>query len=695
VTSRPPDVAPLRIVIVGGGFAGVQCARLLRRRLSAERAEIVIFNRENHMVFHPLLAEVAGGSINPEAVAAPLRQVLPGVRCRTETVQDVDFVGRVVRYEGHDGQIRTMPYDHVVIACGEAVDLALMPGMADHAFPMKTVGDAMALRVHLMQQLERAEVCDDPERRRWYLSFIVVGGGYSGVETAGEINDLVRGSRRFFQNVADGDIRVTLIHSRDQLLPEISPALREFTRVKMEAAGITMVLKARVALATPDGVRLKDGRAIAGATVVCTIGSTMSPVVKHMSAPKEGGRVLAEPDMRIQGFTDAWAVGDCARIVNALDGQVCPPTGQFAERQGRQVAENILSALEGRPTEPFRFKPRGQLCAIGGHTAVAEIFGVRLSGLLAWLAWRNIYLFKLPTWSRRFKVGFDWLWQLVFARDLTHVRTEQTERVSRAFYAAGDYIFRQGDPATNFYIVDRGEVEVIRQPDGGEPPVLLTVRGPGDFFGEMAFIDNRPRNASVRARTAAELTVMGRDAFTRVSSSLAPLRDVLLSAVKERARNVWEGMPDVRQALDRRPISMVLEPAPATRLAPDATLEDALHLFEEQPLDFACVVDDGGVLEGLVTWPDLFRVMEGGAGRVTPVREFMSATPLLLTLDDSCRAATETLRERGLRALPVVDRAGGRRLVGCVRAARILSLAVRETGMAPAPAGRIEGGSSQ
>lgn len=220
MTLPPPDVTRLRIVIVGGGFAGVQCARVLRRRLSPERAEIVIFNRENHLVFHPLLAEVAGGSINPEAVAAPLRQMLPGVRCRTETVQDVDFAGRVVRFEGHDGQTKTMPYGHVVIACGEAVDLALMPGMADHAFPMKTVGNAMALRVHLMRQLERAEVCDDPERRRWYLSFIVVGGGYSGVEAAGEINDLVRGSRRFFQNVAADDIRVTLIHSRDQLLPE-------------------------------------------------------------------------------------------------------------------------------------------------------------------------------------------------------------------------------------------------------------------------------------------------------------------------------------------------------------------------------------------------------------------------------------------------------------------------------------------
>jgi NADH dehydrogenase len=685
---RQPDPAQagtpaLRIVIVGGGFAGVQCARTLRRQLPPDRAEIVMFNRENHMVFHPLLAEVAGGSINPEAVAAPLRQMLPSVRCRTETVEEIDLAGHAVWFEGHDGHRKQMPYDHLVIACGEAVDLAVVPGMADHAFPLKTIGDAMALRVHVMQQLERAEVCDDAERRRWYLSFIVVGGGFSGVEAAGEINDLVQGSRQFFQNVAAEDVRITLIHSRDQLLPEISPKLREFARVKMEAAGIHMVLKARVALATPEGVRLKDGRVIPGATVVCTIGSTMAAVLERLAAAKEGGRLLAEPDMRLPGQQTAWAVGDCARLVNAHDGQTCPPTGQFAEREGRQAAENILRVLAGRPTEPFRFKPLGQLCSLGGHMAVAEILGVRMSGLLAWLIWRNVYLFKLPSWSRRVKVGFDWLWQLVFARDLVHVRPDQTERVSRAYYGPGDYIFRQGDPATNFYIVEHGEVEVLRQYDGTDSPVQLAIRGPGDFFGEMAFIDNRPRNASVRARTAVELTVMGRDAFTRVSNSLAPLRDLLLAAVKQRGASLWERLPDARMTLERQPIRLVLDPPPAGALTPDSSLEAAVLYFEEQPWDFAGVLDEAGGLQGLVTWSDLFGALEGGAGPATPVREFMSRTPPPLTPEDSCRSAVEALRERELRALPILDAAGTRRVVGCVRAPRILALAFQEGRVAP------------
>ena len=172
-----------------GGFAGVKCARTLRKKLSREGHEIVIFNRENHMVFHPLLAEVAGASINPDAVAAPLRQMLPGVSCRTEEVQSIDLDNNSLEYLGHDGRTKCMTYDHVVIASGAAVNLGIVPGMADHAFPLKTVGDAMALRAHVMQQFEKAEVCEDQAIRRWYLSFIIVGGGYSGVEAAGEIND--------------------------------------------------------------------------------------------------------------------------------------------------------------------------------------------------------------------------------------------------------------------------------------------------------------------------------------------------------------------------------------------------------------------------------------------------------------------------------------------------------------------------
>ena len=627
------------------------------------------------MVFHPLLAEVVGASINPEAVATPLRQMLPGVQCRTEDVQRIDLDRAEVVYESHDGQLRHMPYDHVVLACGAAVNLGTVPGMADHALPLKTIGDAIALRSHVMQQLEKAEVCDDPVRKRWYLSFLVVGGGFSGVEVAGEINDLVRGSTRFFPNMAREDITVTIIHSRAQLLPELPPTLREVARTKMEQAGIALCLQARVACVTPEGVGLQDGRLLRGATVVCTIGNATPAVIERLDVPKEGGRLLTQADMRLLGCDNAWAIGDCAHIVNAYNHEPSPATGQFAERQGRQAAENILRVVHGRPTRPFTFRPLGQLCAIGGHRAVAEVRGLRLSGFLAWVLWRGVYLLKLPSWSRRAKVGLDWAWELFFARDLAHPRAQPTERVSRAYYQPGDYIFRQGEPAMNFYAIERGEVEVLQTMDGTEPATLLNILGAGDFFGEMALIDDQPRSASIRARTAVEVLVMGRHVFTQISSALGSFHALLTEVIQKRRTSLWQHLPRAQDRLSQYALSTFIEPFSAPSLTPESTFVEAITWFDTNNLDFCCVLDDRHGLCGLLRRPDVVRAIEMGAQHHTPVHHFMAKEPVAMTPGDSSVLAAVTMRDHGCTQLPVIDR-HDRRLHGYVRAERLLSVIV-------------------
>ncbi len=656
-----------RIAIIGGGFAGVRCARTLRRQLTPERYEIVIFNRENHMVFHPLLAEVAGASVNPDAVAAPLRQMLPGVSCRTEPVQRIDLEHNTIEYESHDGDIRTLAYDHIVIACGGEVNLGMLPGMADHAFPLKSVGDAMALRSHVMQQLEKAEVSTDASRKRRYLSFIVVGGGYSGVEVAGEINDLVRGSVRFFQNISSEEIKVTIVHGRDQLLPEIGHDLREFTRTQMEKAGIIVKLNARVALATADGVRLDDGTIVDGATIVSTIGTTVSPVVARLDVPKESGRIVADHDMKLHGFQNAWAVGDCARIINAFNGTVSPPTGQFAERQGRQAAQNIVRTINGTSTRPFSFKPLGQLCAIGGRRAVAEFLGIRMSGFTAWVFWRGVYLFKLPSWSRRIKAGFDWAWELLFARDLAHLKTDPSSRVAGAFYASGDYVFREGEPGSNFYVIEKGEVEIVRQDGDTKTEEVLSVLGPGDFFGEMALIDHRPRSASVRARTSVEVVVMGKQVFSQVSGSLKPLQELFTTSIRRRTASAWQRWPAVQALLKQEPLTAFMEEGLPPTVTPESTLEEALTLLHRSSASFCGVVDEHQALRGILTRTDIFRASEGRADRYTPVRKFM-ASPLVASTEDSSLIAAATLRDHQLKWLPVVQNRSDNRLVGFLRA---------------------------
>ena len=373
----------MKVIVVGGGFAAVQFARTLRKKLRPSECEILLFSRENHMVFHPLLADVAGASINPDAAATPLRQMLPGVACRTERVQRIDLASSEVEFDDGTGTLSRLPYDHVVIACGAESNLGLIPGMTEHAFGFKVMRDATDLRQHIVRQMEQAEVSRDPDLRRWHLSFIVVGAGFSGVELAGEINELVRSSTRFYRNFRKEDVIVTLVHSQDHILPEVARTLGEFARKKMEKSGIRIRLNTRAVAATHQGIELDNGQMLAGATVVCTIGTTASPLVQHLDVPKERGRIRTTPEMRIEGQTNAWAIGDCAFIINACDNQPSATTGQFAERQGRQAALNLVRVVKGQATQPFCFKALGQLCSIGGYQAVAEMFGMRSSGCAA------------------------------------------------------------------------------------------------------------------------------------------------------------------------------------------------------------------------------------------------------------------------------------------------------------------------
>lgn len=659
-----------RIVILGGGFAGVKCARTLRKLLPRQDYEIIVFNRENHMVFHPLLAEVASAAVQPKDVGAPLRQLLQHVQCRTEDVLNIDLEKGVVEYEAHDGSRRQMSYDQLVLCCGSSPNLGLIPGMDDHAFGLKTIGDGLAIQAHVMQMMEKAEVCDDPERRRWYLSFIVVGGGFSGVEVAGEINDLVRKSRKFFSNISEGDISVSIIHAGDSILPEVNPSLREFAQKKMEQTGVRMCLKSAASRATSEGVTINGGILVRGGTIVCTIGNTTQAIIARLNVKKERGRLVTEPDMSVPGHKNVWAIGDCAAIINAEDGKLSPPVAQFAERQGTQVAHNIVHRLRNEPTKPFTYKMLGQMCSIGGHSAVAEMMGMRISGFLAWFIWRGVYLMKLPSIAQQIKVGIEWGFDLIFPRTLAHLRADQTRRIGRAFYGAGDFIFKQGDVATDFYVIEHGEVEVLKDEDGKHE--LIAILGPGDFFGEAALMDSRPRNATVRARTDVEVTLMGRNVFTQISDALGPLRDAVAGAIKRRT-NVLKNMEEFRHIMDMIPLKTVMDALPGAPLHIDSSVEEAISRINKHKLDFCCVCDQQGHLLGLVTRSDLLRAIDLTA--VAPekaqsqikIKDIMMKDPIAIPMDESTTVAMLTMREHGLKRLPVFESNESRILRGYVR----------------------------
>lgn len=665
-----------KIKIVGGGFAGVKCALTLRKQLKREEADIILYNSENYLVFQPLLAEVVGASISPEPVAVPLRQMLPGVYCRTEDIINIDVDNRTVEYLGNNNKKGQMYYDHLVIACGSSVNLGLIPGMADHAFPLKTVGDAVALRYHVMQQMENAEIAEDVYKRKWYLSFVVVGGGFSGVEVAGEINDLVRDTRKFFRNIPKEEIKVTLVHSRDQLLPEVSSKLRDFTRVQMEKAGINVVLNKRVSYVTPEGVGVGDGNTINGATIVCTVGNATSPVIQKLDATKERGRLVTEPDMRVKGHDNVWAVGDCALITNSYNDEPSPPTGQFAERQGRQAAQNIVRVIKGKETKPFYFRPLGQLCAIGGHNAVAEFLGFHISGFTAWFLWRSVYLFKLPSFSHKLKVGFDWAWEIFYSRDLAHPKADLTERVCKSHFQPGDYVFREGDPSNNFYVIEAGEVEVVKN-SGKEDEKVLAILGPGDFFGEMALLDHRTRTSAIRAKTELEVTVMGSKIFEQISGALKPFRDFLADAVRRRSGNMWQKIPQVFDLLNDQPLSTFIKPI-EIKLDSNDTFETAVKTLSEKEIDFCCVINGSNKLEGILTRTDIFRAVESSVSPNAKVSEFMTASPIVVTENESCTIVAATMRDHTLKWVPVVDNLDNLYVKGYIRRDRMINFVLEK-----------------
>jgi NADH dehydrogenase len=417
-----------RLVVVGGGFAGSRLAQRLEHRLPAEW-DLTLVSQENFITFNPLLPEVVGASILPGHVIAPHRQMVHCSSVCMAEVTDIDLASRVLHYRGEgSGQIR---FDELVLACGSNANLDIIKGMAQYALPLKTLGDALFLRNRVIARLEQAELQPDRDARRWLTTFIIVGGGFSGVETAGELVDFVHASLRYYRNIAPDDVKIVLLHSGACLMPELSESLGRFTERKMRRYGVDVRLNARAVRVTDRGVTLDSDEIIVGGTVVCTIGTQPNPLLEQIPAPKARGRLAVDPDFSVRGIDGLWAVGDCAAVKNAADGQVAPPTAQFAEAAAECAAGNIVAKIAGRPTRAFAYRPKGQLASIGHNKAVAEIFGLKLSGFVAWLMWRGLFLLRIPTFARKSRLFLEWNWAMFFPPDIAHLGYRRTQRKTR------------------------------------------------------------------------------------------------------------------------------------------------------------------------------------------------------------------------------------------------------------------------
>jgi NADH:ubiquinone reductase (H+-translocating) len=295
----------------------------------------------------------------------------------------------------------------------------------ERAVTMKSIADAFLLRNQMLVMLELASVAEDISARRALLTFAVAGGGFAGVETIGAMNDFVREAMRFYPNLNEADLRIVLIHPEAVILPELGERLGRYAQRKLAARKVEIRTETRVTAFSDRGVELANGETIAAQTLVWTAGVTPPAVLRDLPCKKEKRRIVVEETLEVPGFPGVWALGDCAWVPNPKTGKPHPPTAQHALRQAARGAKNIVAAIRGRQKIPFAFTTLGQLAAIGRHTGVAEILGIRMSGLPAWCLWRAIYLAKLPRFEKKLRVALDWILDLFFPKNFVQLLTLQ------------------------------------------------------------------------------------------------------------------------------------------------------------------------------------------------------------------------------------------------------------------------------
>lgn len=406
-----------QVIVVGGGFGGVRAAERLSRPDVGGDVEVTLIDRTNHHAFAPLLYQVATAGLSPQDVAHTLRAMnarRANVHVRQGVVESIELDAREVRLRGG---VR-LDYDHLILAPGAVTADFGVPGVAQHTLPLKSVSDAVTIRNHVLERFEDVAAGSDGDGD---LTVVVVGGGPTGVELAGalaELRDVLL--RRDFAELADRQVRVVLVERLDTVLPGFAQSSRRYAQRVLERAGVELMLGVGIARAEQDHLLLEDGRTLRARTVVWAAGVRANPLVATLGVPLDrSGRVAVEPDLSLPGHREVSVVGDAA-IIRDASGSAIPQVAPAAMQQGRHAAEQVLRRVDGRATVPFRYRNMGSMATIGRNAAVNEYpFGLKLRGLVAWLAWLVLHLLYLAGFRNRLSALFIWAWSyLTYDRSL-------------------------------------------------------------------------------------------------------------------------------------------------------------------------------------------------------------------------------------------------------------------------------------
>jgi NADH dehydrogenase len=415
---------PARILIVGGGYVGMYTALRLQKLLRGGEASVTIVDPNPHMTYQPFLPEAAAGSIEPRHVVVPLRRVLRHCHVLSGRVEKLDHAHRTVTVRVMDGHAETIRYDIVVMAAGSIARTLPIPGLAERGIAFKTVGEAIYLRNHVLSRLDEASTTPDERSRRKLLTFVVIGGGYAGIEALAELEDMARYALRYYDDLSADDMRWVLVEATGRIMPEVSAPLGVYTVQQLEKRGIEVFLDTRVKSMVDGHMQLDDGTEFDTGTIIWTAGVKANPVLEVTDLPRDArGRLDCEASMQVTGVPEAFGAGDIAAVPDlsriAEDpSATCSPSAQHAVRQAKVLAGNVVARLRGKPLRDYRHAYAGSVASLGLYKGVAEIYGIKLRGLPAWFMHRTYHVSRMPTFNRKARIVADWTLALLFRREV-------------------------------------------------------------------------------------------------------------------------------------------------------------------------------------------------------------------------------------------------------------------------------------
>jgi NADH dehydrogenase len=374
------------------------------------------------MTYQPFLPEAAAGSIEPRHVVVPLRPVLRQCRVLCGRVTKVEHAHRVATIENCAGNVEQLGYDVLVMAPGSIARTLPIPGLAEHGISFKTIGEAIYLRNHVLSRLEAADATIDPQLRRKLLGFVVIGGGYAGIELLGELEDMARYACRYFETIEPSDMRWVLVEATGRIMPEVSEGLGRYTVKRLTQRGIEVFLNTRVTTMENGHVLLDDGTEFDADTIVWTAGVKANPVLRQTDLPLDDRqRLRCLATLQVVGCSDAFSAGDCAAVPDLTSDDpnaVCSPSAQHAVRQAAVLADNVIAYLRGHALRHYQHRYAGSVASLGLYKGVAEIYGIRLTGIVAWFMHRTYHLSRMPTFNRKIRIVADWTSALLFRREV-------------------------------------------------------------------------------------------------------------------------------------------------------------------------------------------------------------------------------------------------------------------------------------